>query len=50
MGHFLAALAILASLVGIVTVDKHDQEGRGCIVSILLMAAITILGFYVMET
>jgi hypothetical protein len=50
MGHFLAVLAIIACLVRIATVDKHDQEGRGCLVSILLLAAVTLLGFYVMET
>ncbi|QMU70765.1 hypothetical protein [Streptacidiphilus sp. P02-A3a] len=50
MGQFLAVLAIIACLVRIVTVDKHDQEGRGCVLSLLLMAAITVLGFYVIES
>ena len=50
MGHFLAVLAIIACITGIVLLDKHDQDRRGSTAAILLVAPIAVLGFYLFET
>ncbi len=50
MGHFLAVLAIIACVAGIVLLDKTNQDRRGSTAAILLIAPIAILGFYLIET